>query len=423
MHRENPKYSILIPTRNGWPYVSYAIQSVLEQEYLNYELIVSVNHSRDETLSRLGEFKNPQMRILVPPRELSMSKHFEFILAHASGEWITVLGDDDALMPYFFVEADKLLKKHYKSKLFSSERAYYFWNGCQELYGNTVIAYKGFRGSNRHSSKASIILALLGLKSYMDLPQLYTTGLFHKSIVQKIKNISGGIFYHSIIPDAYSCVAGLLVTDQFTHSNLPLFWVGSSPKSNGFSHTASKMRSEPPSDVEFYQGTPTGATAHDFHTLALADKLSINPSIPKSLFLSGYNSLFVYEALLQCPFANVFFKSSLFRNVFFASMLIELVGKESSMATRKVRPHFKSLHLIYSFLADIKSGSLGIVSIIFLLPLVALLRAILLVFLLPSKLVDSVRPKINFRVDSHDKYSTILDASEHLNQILTSKVY
>jgi glycosyltransferase involved in cell wall biosynthesis len=189
--------------------VSYAIQSVLDQKYYDYELVVSVNHSRDETLHEIISLQDDHIKLLIPPSELSMSKHYEFILAHASGEWVTILGDDDALMPYFFLEADKLIENNPGPKLVSSQRAYYFWEGCQELYGDTVVDFKGFEGGNIKLSKVAMILSLLGLESYMSLPQLYTTGLFHKSLIQKIKDISDGNFYHSITPDAYSCVVGL----------------------------------------------------------------------------------------------------------------------------------------------------------------------------------------------------------------------
>jgi glycosyltransferase involved in cell wall biosynthesis len=397
--------------------VSYAIQSVLDQKYYDYELVVSVNHSRDETLHEIISLQDDHIKLLIPPSELSMSKHYEFILAHASGEWVTILGDDDALMPYFFLEADKLIENNPGPKLVSSQRAYYFWEGCQELYGDTVVDFKGFEGGNIKLSKVAMILSLLGLESYMSLPQLYTTGLFHKSLIQKIKDISDGNFYHSITPDAYSCVVGLLTTNQFIHSNLPLFWVGSSPKSTGFSHTASKLRSPSPKDENFYKDSSAGSAAYDFHSLALADKLSINPSISKNLFLSGYNSLYTYEALLQCPFANDFLRSRLVRYLFFASIFTEFVGRECLALAEHPYLFEEKLHLFFS---EAVIGKTGIFWIVIFIPLVGLAKVLLSILLKVSKLVGTIRPRIRFRSNCHNTYPTILDASRHIEQMLAS---
>ncbi|MGO9485931.1 MAG: glycosyltransferase family 2 protein [Rhodomicrobium sp.] len=52
---DRPKYSILIPTRNGLRYLPYAIESVLSQSSDEFELIVSDNHSSDGTAEYLSQ--------------------------------------------------------------------------------------------------------------------------------------------------------------------------------------------------------------------------------------------------------------------------------------------------------------------------------------------------------------------------------
>src|SRR5215471_19694655 len=91
------KFSILIPTRNGAPYVFSAINSILRQSYESCEVVVSVNHSTDETMSQVRSIDDPRLRVVVPPAPLSMTLHYEWCLKQARGEWITILGDDDGL--------------------------------------------------------------------------------------------------------------------------------------------------------------------------------------------------------------------------------------------------------------------------------------------------------------------------------------
>src|SRR4029079_16931845 len=83
MSSRPPRYSILLPTRNGIRYLPHAIDSVLSQSFQDFELIVSDNHSGDGTAEYLTKLSDPRLVRLKPDAELSMTHHFEFILSHA----------------------------------------------------------------------------------------------------------------------------------------------------------------------------------------------------------------------------------------------------------------------------------------------------------------------------------------------------
>lgn len=50
--------SIIIPTFNSKQYISQAIQSILNQSYKNYEIIVVDDGSTDGTYEELKKYKN-----------------------------------------------------------------------------------------------------------------------------------------------------------------------------------------------------------------------------------------------------------------------------------------------------------------------------------------------------------------------------
>ena len=52
----NPLVSIVLPTYNGEEYISNSIQSVLNQTYTNWELIVVNDCSTDGTLEIINNF-------------------------------------------------------------------------------------------------------------------------------------------------------------------------------------------------------------------------------------------------------------------------------------------------------------------------------------------------------------------------------
>jgi len=102
MNKKNIKYSILIPTFNKDKYLQHTIKSILDNDYKNFELIISDDFSTDDTNKVLSEINDSRVKIIKPPFKLTQTKNYEFILSHAQGEWITILGDDDGVLPDFF---------------------------------------------------------------------------------------------------------------------------------------------------------------------------------------------------------------------------------------------------------------------------------------------------------------------------------
>ena len=215
--------SIVVPTRNGLAYLRHTIESVLSQDAENFELVVSDNHSEDGTAAYLASISDPRFRRIRPDQPLSMVAHFEFAIAAARGVWVTTLGDDDGLMPFFFTHLRDLRLEDLASDAIVFRRAYFFWPGCSELYGDRVVAYRPFRRTSHPSNKWSIFLCVASVIDYMHMPQLYTTGLVRRSYIDKIKAASGGTFFHGLAPDATSAVALALHSERHTRFESPIF--------------------------------------------------------------------------------------------------------------------------------------------------------------------------------------------------------
>lgn len=95
-----PTVSVIIPTYNQRPdFLRATIRSVLHQPYANLEVVVSNNHSTNETESVLAEFSDPRLRIVMPETHLPMIPHFVFAGRQARGELISFLPSDDLVEP------------------------------------------------------------------------------------------------------------------------------------------------------------------------------------------------------------------------------------------------------------------------------------------------------------------------------------
>lgn len=82
-------------TYNGASTIRRAIESVLMQSYQNWELIVLVDGSTDETKNILLSFSDPRIFIYYNEKNLGIQKTRNKALDLCKGEFIAVLDDDD----------------------------------------------------------------------------------------------------------------------------------------------------------------------------------------------------------------------------------------------------------------------------------------------------------------------------------------
>ena len=90
-------FSIVIPTRDRPHLVKYAISSALNQEFDDYEIVISDNSTNNETKKVVADFDSKKLKYYRTPYPVDMCRSWEFALSKAKGKWILFLGDDDLL--------------------------------------------------------------------------------------------------------------------------------------------------------------------------------------------------------------------------------------------------------------------------------------------------------------------------------------
>lgn len=107
---KTPRVSIILPTYNRAKLIGRAIQSVLDQSYEDWELIVIDDASTDETSRVLKEWqrKDGRIRVITNAENLypDISKTLDKGLEAAQGEYIARIDDDD-----YWCSKDKLKKQ------------------------------------------------------------------------------------------------------------------------------------------------------------------------------------------------------------------------------------------------------------------------------------------------------------------------
>lgn len=105
-----PKISVLIPTYNYAQYLDEAIQSVINQTYQDFELIVIDNNSSDNTAYVLSKYENnPKIKTITNNTNIGMAQNWNKCILESSGEYIKFLNADDFLEPTCLEKLAKIL--------------------------------------------------------------------------------------------------------------------------------------------------------------------------------------------------------------------------------------------------------------------------------------------------------------------------
>ena len=401
-----PKYSILIPTRNGAPYVISAVRSVLDLNYPSCEVVVSVNHSNDNTIELLKTLNDSRLRVITPPCPLSMAGHYEWGLRQLRGQWLTILGDDDAVMPYFFEEVDSILEKNKDINIeaISSRRAYYFWPGCEQKYGNTVISYKATERVSLIKSSWALFSVFAGCREHYDLPQIYTNNIVKKAVVDRIRQASNEKFYHELTPDVYSGVVVALSIDKYLRTEKPLFWTGTSLKSIGLS-IADKPADKLPS------------RAKEHFAMSQEDGLGISKNVSSELWHGALSSpIYAFSAFCSVPNLPEKWhkRKKLIRYLVYSDLLLLAVGLSATKSIGKT-----NIGLAKLTISDIVANDLRVWMFAFTVPSIAILKVVAIATRVVIKGLDRLRGCNYIAIKLPDSRSSqsILDASVILKSL------
>jgi len=99
----NPTISVAMPIYNGQQYLSEAIESILNQTFKNFELIIIDDGSTDESLKILEKYQKLDTRIRLISREnRNLPTTLNQIVGLANGKWIARMDQDDIALPNRF---------------------------------------------------------------------------------------------------------------------------------------------------------------------------------------------------------------------------------------------------------------------------------------------------------------------------------
>ena len=90
-----PLVSILLNCYNAEKFVAKAIESVINQSYKNWELVIWDDGSKDNTPKILDNYKDERIFIFKQPKNVGLGKSRIEASRHLKGELISIIDADD----------------------------------------------------------------------------------------------------------------------------------------------------------------------------------------------------------------------------------------------------------------------------------------------------------------------------------------
>lgn len=184
---KKPFLSVVIPTRQRHETLPYAIRTILEQDFNDYEIVVCDNNSSPETKEAVDKLNSSKIKYIRSDVDLSMSENWNLALSYAKGEYVTVIADNDGFIMGALKFLKKFIEKNSHPKLISMRNNLFYWPSVSKVGFKSVMSI--YTSSDaRYINGLDIIKETLKKPAEYPiyLPMVYNS-IVHCSLIKKIK--------------------------------------------------------------------------------------------------------------------------------------------------------------------------------------------------------------------------------------------
>lgn len=232
-----PRFSIVVPTRNRENTLGSALRTCLAQDFDDYEIVVSDNHSTPATRAIVGDLADGRLKYVRTPEPLAMTDSMEFALSQASGEYVIFVGSDDGLVIHALPLIDETLRTA-RSRALRWESVLYHWpdtGGHDYAPPNRLLIpltqVGGRYAIDEMDSRRMIRAAANGEVTYARLLLVFCSAI-HRDLVDLARRRAGRVF-SSKTPDTYASFALAYLAGTYHSLSAPLSIAGQSGRATG----------------------------------------------------------------------------------------------------------------------------------------------------------------------------------------------
>lgn len=164
-----PKISVIMPVYNGSKWVNSSIQSVLDQSFTNFELIIVDDQSSDDSLCKIQAFSDYRIRVIPLQKNVGLPSALNLAITQARGSYIARLDQDDLMRCDRLEIQSNYLDRHLDCALVGS-------------WANIITEGGKLKGCHKHpTSNSAIQFHLL-----FDNPFVHSSVLIRKSAIVEV---------------------------------------------------------------------------------------------------------------------------------------------------------------------------------------------------------------------------------------------
>jgi glycosyltransferase involved in cell wall biosynthesis len=295
-----PFFSILIPTKNRANLVGNAIQSVLNQTFKDFELIICDNDDTEATRHVADKYNDDRIHYIRTSGNLSMPDNWEYALSFAKGKYITVLTDRSVYRPD---SLEIIYSEIHKTKLYLVAWDMSCYGGDEN--GLEFIRAKHSKERTRYKSK-EVINQFLSIEAnkYIRLIPRMLNSCCHIDIINKIIKSVGRLFL-PMAPDITSAFLQLAFVDEMLFIKDGLFVSCYPMLGNGYAYDI-----QSPLDKQFFNDIGKNA-------IPLSDKLPVKVRLIHVFIMNNF--LFIKDKL-----PDRFIEFEIQREAFYISCLKDI---------------------------------------------------------------------------------------------------
>jgi glycosyltransferase involved in cell wall biosynthesis len=231
-----PLFTVIIPQKDRAEYLIHTLRTCMIQDYPNFEIIVSDDCSKDNSVEVISELMNKDSRIklFAHNNHLGMRDNFEFALNQVRPGYVMALGGDDGLAPGSIWRMHEILLK--------TNRELLTWTPA----GFTYSDYEGGKNVFYVKRKKNLGVKFINSESFLnsltktflyqvdECPMLFMKAVASTALIDKVKSrTKDNSFYYCATPDGFSGVVLAGEVEDYAFTYEPLSIGGSTVKSQG----------------------------------------------------------------------------------------------------------------------------------------------------------------------------------------------
>ncbi len=231
------KFSIVIPTRRRPDTFVHTLKTVTAEPDPELEIVVQNNGADPATRAAVEAARDPRIAYEETAEVLPMTRNWERALARARGAYVSVLGDDDGLLPGALGQLRAVLGPmpdiEPGVEVVQWTPPDYGWPGTTGLLADRLVVTRRPGAPALELADSDVALGQLYRRevNYLVMPMIYNS-FVAQSVIAAARTRFGS-YFATELPDIASAVVNLALTRRFARLERPLTVRGASRHSIG----------------------------------------------------------------------------------------------------------------------------------------------------------------------------------------------